>query len=195
MNVIWKLTAAGIAALLLLAIPESALALDPQRALTQAFLRKWQFPQGLPQATIFAIRQTSDRYLWLGTQAGLYRFDGIRFSAAPGGAAVALQSLWITDLCEDPEHNLWVATNDSGVVRLHDGAAVRYGLDAGLPAEQVRCLLLDRRGDLWVGTEEGAARLSGQGSRFDPYRHEQGLVIEDVRAICETADREIWFGG
>src|SRR5262245_36750969 len=163
MNAIWKMAAAVFAALLLLAIPESARALDPQRALTQAFLRKWQFPQGLPQATIFAIRQTSDRYLWLGTEAGLYRFDGIRCSAAPGAAAVALRNLWITDLCEDRDHNLWVATNDSGVVRVHDGAAVRYGLDAGLPSEHIRCLVLDRRGELWVGTEAGVARLSQKG--------------------------------
>src|SRR5690349_16120470 len=163
MNVLMKLAAAGVAALLLLALPESARALDPQRALTQAFLRKWQFPQGLPQATIFTIRQTSDRYLWLGTESGLYRFDGIRFSAAPGGAAVALQNLWITDLCEDRDHDLWVATNDSGVVRLHDGAAISYRLDAGLPSEHIRCLFLDRRGDLWVGTEQGAARWSRHG--------------------------------
>src|SRR5262245_15063789 len=143
MNALVKMASAGIAVLLLLAVPERAWALDPQRALTQAFLRKWQFPQGLPQATIFAIHQTSDRYLWLGTEAGLYRFDGIRFSAAPGAAADALRNLWITDLREDGDHNLWVATNDSGVVRVHDGTAIRYGLDAGLPSKHVRCLLLD----------------------------------------------------
>jgi signal transduction histidine kinase/ligand-binding sensor domain-containing protein len=207
MRAIWKMTtinsdggvrralAAVIAAVALLALPEPARALDPQRALTQAFLRKWQFPQGLPQATIFTIRQTSDRYLWLGTQAGLYRFDGIRFSAAPGGGAVALQNLWITDLCEDREHNLWVATNDSGVVRLHDGAAVRHGLDSGLPSEHVRCLLLDRHDDLWAGTEEGVARWSRGGNSFSAYRREQGLPVQDVRAICETADGALWFAG
>src|ERR1700686_116448 len=42
-------------------------ALDPNRTLTQALLRKWQVQQGLPQATILSILQTADHYLWLGT--------------------------------------------------------------------------------------------------------------------------------
>jgi signal transduction histidine kinase/ligand-binding sensor domain-containing protein len=81
------------------------------------------------------------------------------------------------------------------VVRLHDGTAISYRLDAGLPSEHVRCLFLDRRGDLWVGTEKGAARWSRHGPRFEPYGREQGLAIQDVRALCETADGAIWFGG
>src|SRR5580700_2953494 len=86
---------------------QDALALDPHRAITQALLRKWQFQQGLPQATVLAIRQTSDGYIWLGSQAGLYHFDGVRFVPAPTTSGVSLTNLWIHDLAEDREHNLW----------------------------------------------------------------------------------------
>src|SRR5258708_34622479 len=81
--------------------PGAAKALDAHRALTQALLRKWQFPQGLPQPTIFKIQQTYGGYLWLGTPAGLYRFDGIRFTAAPAVGESSLKNLWIQDFCED----------------------------------------------------------------------------------------------
>jgi ligand-binding sensor domain-containing protein len=54
--------------------------LDPSRALTQYVHRIWQVPQGLPQAAIYSIWQTRDGYLWLGTQTGLVRFDGVRFT-------------------------------------------------------------------------------------------------------------------
>lgn len=168
-------------------------ALDPQRAITQALHRKWQFPQGLPQATIYAIRQTSDGYLWLGTQAGVYRFDGIRFVAARGGDDVALKTLWIHDLCEDQDHNLWIATNDAGLVRLHDGKAVSLGLAAGLPSLTVRCLLFDRDGALWAGTAAGLARWDG--GKFTVYGAELGLASHAVHALCAAEDGTIWIGG
>ena len=69
--------------------------LEPGRAITQALLRKWQVPQGLPQATITKIVQTSDGYLWLGTQSGLYRFDGIRFvTAVPKFGSLGYLTMW-----------------------------------------------------------------------------------------------------
>ena len=58
-----------------------ASALDPGRQLTQYLKRIWQTPQGLPQSGIFAIHQTHDGYLWLGTGDGLVRFDGVRFTS------------------------------------------------------------------------------------------------------------------
>ena len=59
------------------------LALDPSRSLTQYFHRVWQIQPGLPQASIYCVLQTQDAYLWLGTQLGLVRFDGVRFSILP----------------------------------------------------------------------------------------------------------------
>jgi Two component regulator propeller len=56
-----------------------AFALNPARTLTQARLSVWTNESGLPQATINAIVQTRDGYLWMGTEEGLVRFDGVRF--------------------------------------------------------------------------------------------------------------------
>ncbi len=53
--------------------------LDPSKAITQYHLDAWTTNDGLPQNTITAITQTHDGYLWLGTQEGLVRFDGLRF--------------------------------------------------------------------------------------------------------------------
>ncbi len=172
---------------------DPAWALDPHRAITQALLRKWQFPQGLPQATIYAIRQTADGYLWLGTQSGVYRFDGMRFVAAPGGDQFALKTLWIHDLCEDDEHNLWIATNDAGLFRLNDGKGVAFGVAEGLPSMHVRCLLFDRNRKLWVGTDAGLARWDN--GKFTVDQAELGLASSAVHALCEARDGTIWIGG
>ena len=56
------------------------MALDPRKALTQYIHDVWQTEQGLPQNAVEALCQTRDGYLWLGTQEGLVRFDGVRFT-------------------------------------------------------------------------------------------------------------------
>lgn len=187
--------------ILLVFHPGPAWALDPHRALTQALLRKWQYQQGLPQPTIFRILQTSDGYIWLGTTSGLYRFDGIRFTAASEEGDPPLKNLWIQDLCEDRDHALWIATNDAGLLRLHKGTVVSFGRDEGLPALNVRCLLIARNGDLWIGTDEGLARrvadksLEKRPGAFISYRSDQGLAANDVHALCEMPDGTICIGG
>ena len=184
-----------LAALVVAFVCTQAQALDPHRAITQALLRKWQFQQGLPQATVLAIRQTSDGYVWLGTQSGLFRFDGVRFVAAPIASGISLTSLWINDLVEDRDHNLWIAATDAGVVRLHVRKADHFGYSDGLPSVHVRCALIDRHGELWVGTDKGLARWISTRDKFSAWQPERGLAAIDVHDLCEAADGTIWIGG
>ena len=90
-------------------------ALSPDRSLTQALRRIWQFQQGLPDATILCVRQLGPGYLYLGTPTGLIRFDGIRFTRIE-----AVGEAWVQDVVTDQNlDDLWVATNGRGVIRLH----------------------------------------------------------------------------
>ncbi|WP_425616941.1 two-component regulator propeller domain-containing protein [Anatilimnocola sp. NA78] len=179
-----------IAAALLLCLPCAARALDPQRPLTQALLRIWQANQGLPRASIFSLHQTRNGYLWLGTQAGLYRFDGARFVPIEGSGRVA--NHWIQDLCEDDTGTLWIATDDAGLIGLQDGATFSLTIAEGLPSNNIQCLLVDHRGQLWVGTDQGLA-FYRQG-KFQVYQAEQGLPTNAIRAISETPTGKILIG-
>ncbi|MDB5391843.1 MAG: putative two-component system sensor kinase [Planctomycetaceae bacterium] len=163
------------------------------RPLTQAWLRIWQVQNGLPRASIFAIRQSSDGYIWLGTQNGLYRFDGVRFATIDDTKGFSLKNVWIDDLVEDQEQNLWLATDNSGLVQLRDGTTTQFGVSDGMPSEHVRCLLVSQSGKLWIGTDKGLACLD-QGT-FQVFQVEQGLGSNDVQALCETSDGTIWIGG
>ncbi|HVC97595.1 MAG TPA: two-component regulator propeller domain-containing protein [Pirellulales bacterium] len=135
-------------------------ALDPNRTLTQALLRKWQVQQGLPQATILSILQTSDHYLWLGTPSGLFRFDGVRFLTMRDVGGISLENLWVQHLCEDARGNLWIATDGEGLIRLAETTATRFRRAEGLPSDNVRRLLADPKGDVWAATEEGLVRFA-----------------------------------
>lgn len=164
-------------------------ALDPERPLTQALLRIWQVPQGLPRAAILSISQTSDGYLWLGTQTGLYRFDGSRFVETTGGVEGLLANRWIQALCADGEGYLWVGTDDNGLFRLQGGVASR--VEAERLSQCVHCLLVDRHGELWVGTDDGLGRLGKQG--LTVYRTAAGLPLSDIRALSQGPDGTVWI--
>src|ERR1035438_9899166 len=68
---------AGLAAWLCLF--RAAYGMDPNRAMSQYVHDRWGAEQGFPTGPVYAITQTADGYLWIGTGAGLVRFDGWGF--------------------------------------------------------------------------------------------------------------------
>src|SRR5262245_4841033 len=78
-------------------------------------VRVWQIDDGLPQNTVWAITQTKDGYLWVGTQQGLARFDGIRFTSVDNPAAADLKHGYITALCTGRDGSLWIGCSGSGL--------------------------------------------------------------------------------
>lgn len=167
-------------------------ALDPGRSLTQYVHRIWQMQQGLPEATIYSIGQTTDGFLWLGTQRGLVRFDGVRFTPIrdPG---TALETLWVRDVLADHSNGLWLATDSAGLLYLKDGRVTRFASPEGTPVSGIHGLLLDRKGTLWAADDHGVFSLNGD--RATRYGPEQGLLVPNPRALCETRDGRILVGG
>src|SRR5881275_1503767 len=71
-------------------------------------LRIWQTDDGLPQNSVYAIAQTADGYLWVGSHEGLARFDGIKFTIFDFPRAPELRRGWITALCAARDGSLWI---------------------------------------------------------------------------------------
>src|SRR3984885_12798886 len=183
----FKWIAVGIAFAALAAIPASAL--DPSRRLTQYLQRIWQTRQGLPQSTIFAIHQSRDGYLWLGTGDGLVRFDGVRFTSPEELDGLALPKMSVRQLAEDSRGGLWIATSDAGLFRIDHGTVARFSERDGLPSDNVACLFSGRRGDLWACTDRGLARISDGKIRV------VGSAGQPVAAAAQRGDGTIWAGG
>ena len=120
---------------------------------------------GLPDNVVNAIVQTANGFLWLGTDGGLARFDGHRFTAVHLRGGVANESP-VQSLLEAPNGDLWVGT-DAGLAQLpkaaldhFDRSLVKtYHLGIGL-SDQIMCIHMSRDGVLWLGTSRGLYSLN-----------------------------------
>lgn len=184
--VFWGLLVGGL-------FVQPARAIDPSRRLVQSFHRIWQFQQGLPQATIYSIIQSSDGYLWLGTPSGVVRFDGVHFTVMREMGGVPLEKTQVLALLEDKQQNFWLGTDGGGLIRVRQGVAKRFTKADGLPSDSVQVLLADREGTLWIGTSRGVARLSGD--KLTNFSADEGLLPGEVYALGLASDGSVWVGG
>lgn len=185
--------------LLLLASAGTLAALDPNRTLTQYVHRIWTVQQGLPGGTIFSISQTRDGFLWLGTQTGMVRFDGVRFTAAESLYKGIPENLWIRTAFEDSGGALWAGTNEAGILRFQNGDVARYSTKEGLPSDLIFCLIPGGGSDLWACTPNGLAHLVD--GKIEVYHTRpspestQGPGPDAVFSACRAPDGKLWVGG
>src|SRR5262245_29995314 len=182
---------AALAAALFVSLAMPCAALDPRKAVTQYAQQVWKTDAGLPQNSIQAILQTRDGYLWLGTERGLVRFDGVQFTVLDKGNAPGLRSSNTQALLQDRDGNLWVGTW-GGLHRYHDGRFEAFTTKEGLSNNRVVALYQDRHGALWIGTGSGLNRL--ESGRITAFTTRDGLSSDQVWAISEDRDGNLWVG-
>ncbi|HZS54786.1 MAG TPA: two-component regulator propeller domain-containing protein [Bryobacteraceae bacterium] len=116
----------------------------------------WRTENGLPQNSVHSIVQTSDGYIWLATEGGLARFDGLKFTVFDAENTPELRNNNIRSLLEAKDKSLWIATAD-GLTRLQNGTFSSFTTKEGLPSNNVLSLTQDTTGVLRSVTAEGDA--------------------------------------
>jgi ligand-binding sensor domain-containing protein/signal transduction histidine kinase len=153
--------------------------------------RTWQTAEGLPHSVVQAVAQTPDGYLWVGTQGGLARFDGLQFTTFDAKNTPEIKNSFITCLCVDRGGTLWIGTRD-GLVRLRDGIFSRQDKSNGLAGGVINVIYERRDGSVWVGTLSGLSRYANGTVRN--YTVRDGLVSGVVRALHEDRGTNLWIG-
>ncbi len=166
--------------------------LDPGKAITQYVHDVWTNERGLPQNSVIAIAQTPDGYIWLGTEEGLVRFDGIRFVTFDKRNTPELQSNEVDAILVDHRGDLWLGMRGGGLVSLRRGVFKVFTTKDGLSSDSVQALYEDGRGDLWIGTDGGGLNRLRNG-KFSVYKRANGLANDVVFSLCGDGKAGIWI--
>lgn len=162
---------------------------------------------GLSQNAAQVILQDSQGYLWVGTENGLNRYDGIEFKhyVSDRTNRQALSNDYISGLSEDSAGNLWVATDGGGLARWDratDGF-VRYTHQPDNPnsisSDKIRTVLAEGDGVVWVGTRShGLDRLDVASGEVTHFRYEESnpksISGNEIFALLRDRAGGLWVG-
>lgn len=149
-------------------------------------------------SAVYALAQTPDGILWLGTEGELWRYDGQTLAPVPQPRDAETLGAPIRALCATRDGALWIALGGQprqpprpGLLRLSAGHGERVRRQPGLPDDRVSALAEDASGALWLGTESGLVRHDGRGFTFVGAA---GLPDPAVRALRADAAGRLWIG-
>jgi len=169
-----------------------ALALDPSLDISQYAHTSWTVRDGFFKGTISSIAQTPDGYLWLGTEFGLLRFDGVRSVLWQPPAGERLPGNIIGSLLAGRDGTLWIGTYE-GLASWKRGKLTHYPELAG---QSVIALLEDREGTIWAGGYAlPAARLCAIQNGNVQCHGEDGSLGQWVESLYEDREGQLWSGG
>jgi len=175
-----------LATALLLSCGRSGQALEPFTPLANYGRQTWVMENGLPQNTVQALVQTRNGFVWLGTEAGLVRFDGNSFTVFDQNSTPALPGNDVRCLLETNDGALWIGTSE-GLARWKDGVVKIFTTNDGLPGNGIKTIIETRDKVLWVWSDQGLAKKISE--RFISVEESQGL---DITAVLPYGNGELW---
>lgn len=155
-------------------------------------IKFWTTENGLPQNTVNHIMQSQDGYLWLATNDGLVRFDGVKFTVFHTKKFPQLKLNRIPYVVESKDRSIWIATEGAGVVvKNKDGAIQTYSTANGLPHNNVFMLFEDRQGRMWITTQSGIIYV--QNNRIYTFTTRDGLSDNRGYKVFEDSRHNLWI--
>ena len=135
---------------------------------------------GLPTSEANAIAETSDGFIWIGSYAGLIRYDGNTFERMDStGGLTSIKCLYVDD-----NDRLWIGTNDNGVAVMKQGELRQWGKLDGMKSAHIRAITADRNGTVYIATTCGIAMID----------KDYSLSLMEEDAVSEADMRDLRIG-
>jgi signal transduction histidine kinase/ligand-binding sensor domain-containing protein len=169
----------------------TAKALNPNQKTAQYSLTQWGHRDGLPSTAIYAIAQTPDGFLWLGTSDGLIRFDGLRFVQIPLSKANDMAFGRVQALKVDRTGAMWIGTESGNLVRM-EGRSMKI-VTLGMPIIAIR---ENADSTIQIETSDHLLRLDAHSMEFksrdlDPIRRDHDLKLDSPSSGHSTKDKTV----
>ncbi|NHQ93227.1 sensor histidine kinase [Janthinobacterium lividum] len=163
------------------------LAIDGARGLHQLQHTRWTPNEGAPD-DIIVMTQGHDGFLWLGTHAGVSRFDGLRFEPVrarqgsfPDTVALALKRA--------ADGGMWIGWQVGGISHVKDGVVRNYAEPQGVQAGAIWGFAIDGAGAVWAAGVSGISRFDGR--RWQAMGPAQGYTAQKASAVFADRDGRI----
>ena len=173
----------------------TAWAIDPTIHISQYSHITWRIQDGIFNGAPTAIAQTTNGYIWIGTENGLFRFDGVRFvSWAEVTNHEQLQSAEVSALLGASDGSLWIGAG----YRLYRWKGDKLS-NYSTGDEFISSIVETRQGALWLSRERQEPRLGalcqilGQGVHC--YRNSDGIPLDVAYSLASDATGDLWVGG
>jgi len=160
---------------------------------------------GLSQNTVHCILQGSNGFMWFGTERGLNRYDGYRFTVFPLDKTLSFPSshLSITAIFEDNLKNIWIGT-EKGLYRLNSKTENIEFLDLNIKSKDVKvingfitCINQDSKNRIWIGTDAGLIQFISDQKIPRHFSHQadniHSLSNNKIRDIQEDKNGKVWI--
>jgi len=210
-----------MAALAAVCLAQPAYSIDPNRMLSQYIRDHWGVEQGFTGGSVTSFAQTPDGYLWIGTEKGLIRFDGLTFRPYQQAGPTTFPIGAVQALMTDAHGDLWILLQSTKILRYYDGkfelgreeaefgitsvgrrgdgTALFSSLTQGIltnRAERFESLTssLDRapsKAPVTTETDNRSTRLSWA-TQLAPHRFAEPNSV--VISMAETTDGKVWLG-
>ncbi len=178
---------------LVLLLFSTANAIDPNRRISQYGHTAWRMQDGVFNSTPNVIAQTADGFIWIGTQAGLVRFDGSRFvSATTTSTGQPFPDVKITSLRRARDGSLWIGT-PYGLSQLKDGELITYSTSIGIST-----IIEDHEGTIWVTryrvTDGKGPLCRAVDKALQCYGTDAGIPVNYGVGLAEDSLGNLWIG-
>ncbi len=128
-------------------------------SLQERFHQRWTATDGAPG--IRSMTQGDDGYLWIGTDHGLFQFDGVTFVASQTTPKNDVLTRTISVVSALPGGGVWIGYESGGASFLKNGHLDTYSIQEGLSSGSINAFAKDKRGDIWAASQYGIARFHG----------------------------------
>ncbi len=176
--------------LLLLSLACCGFALDPSLDISQYAHTAFKVRDGFGRGFFLSIAQTPDGYLWLGTDFGLLRFDGVRLVSWQPPPGQRLPGTDIPTLLVTRDGALWIGTVN-GLARWKDGTLITW---AELSGQRISSLLQDRAGAVWIGSRVGTRAGKLCALQNERIQCQDDIFRSAVRSLYEDSEGNLLVG-
>ena len=158
---------------------------------------RWGPEAGFPRGPVYSIDQTKDGYLWIGTEKGLVRFDGVNFHLMQSDASSQSSMTHVLGLLADTEGGLWVRLRGPSMTLVHYNGKSFSDRMADLAHPKSSASAMGRAWDgaplFWVLDSEPSAIVL-RGGKFETLAAPPNFSRSAVLAVTQTPNGDVWVG-